>query len=165
MRRTVLLMLVGILIFAGCGGNGNTGILKLSNISFRADVSYLDGKYTADCIVDGKCRLTAEFLSPESLKGLMLTVGDDECSLSLDGIRIENADRLISRNSLLKTLYRIIKTNDGKRFSANKGACKITGDIGDSAYIITASPSGLPISLSISGSGFSIDFKKLTLVK
>ena len=164
MRRAALLIFIGIFVFAGCKGN-DTGIFKLSDISFTADIVAGKLRYRAECIISGEHELTVVMRTPEILNGLKFTVNNNRFDLSRGDISFNAENMNLPDNFIIRTLYEIIKKSDRIKFVSTKGQCKVEGDVRGKRYIFSVSPVGLPLMLKIPDEDVKISFYNVSVIK
>ena len=163
MRKIFLVIIIGILALTGCGRAKSTGFLKLSGISFDADIYYNDSHYTVLCDIDGEKNITAKIVSPENLKDLTFKYVNSDFRIELGDIKIDDVDLYFDKSFLIKSLINIIENSDGKPFSSSKKNCRFSGKTAGNRYNLTVSPGGLPITLQIPDCKLKIIFNNLRL--
>ena len=163
-KATILVILTAIILLSGCG-NGKTATLKLSGISFDADIILDGARYTAECKTDKKNNLDVRIISPEPLKGLAAAVTEEKHSISFGGAEIENEDILFPGGFPPDAIYRVLKKYDGQECKFFKENLKLSGETDGIGYSFTVSPAGLPILLTMPQSGLSISFNNLVITE
>ena len=165
MRKIFLVLIIGILALAGCGGTRNTGFLKLSGISFNADVRYNGTDYEVFCEIDADKNMTAKILKPENHEGLTFEFRGGEYSLKLGDLRIDEGDTFHPDAFFIKYLYGIIDNYDSAEFIKSKKNSKLSGSACGKTFKISISPGGLPVSLTIPDIGLTADFNNMTVTE
>ena len=155
--------LILVFLFSGCRSNNETAI-NLRSISFSADITYYNENYSADCLIDGEGNFVALITQPESIYGLSVEYTNGNCKIKYNDIEVENSQSLLPVNCAFDVIYNILKDCENTIVEADDENLKLTGEYVGFKYHLTAAPTGLPISLTISDMGISVDFKNVSYI-
>ena len=162
MRKISVIIIALLSLLVGCNGNANSAVLNLRNISFIAEVTCNNTAYSIDCCIGDNKNFSATVVSPEYLSGITYSFESENSTFSYEGVEISNADLLLPDNNFLVLFKEILSTCDGAVFDTKKGKSTVRGTVGENSYSITASPGGLPISMTVDGIGAAVTFKNIT---
>ena len=163
MKRVVCLILL-VLTLASCKDSEKIEP-KLNDISFRAEISYYNEKYSADCTIDKENVLRAVIKIPETLEGFALTVSEKGITAEYLGIKYTPTDSNMPFAGVLEQTYdRLLEVTKSGTVKREDNTYKITVGEGADKAVLSITEGGLPILLEIPDERFFVEFYNVTIL-
>ena len=83
------------------------------------------------------------------------------CSISYNGLSIDSADNVLPENFFVSNFNDVLKMCDGSELIEQKHSLYVNGKLNGKEFKLTASPTGLPILLTIPDLCMRIDFNNV----
>ena len=155
-----------ILVFlCGCSAEKEVKI-SASPMSFDCLIEGQDEKYTVNVKTsENTDTIEASVTSPENLRDLKYTLQNDVFSTEYKGINTTADIKEAAEENTVILLLKVIKDTIGKPTVAKKdGNYEYSGNLDGFDYTVSVSPSGLPLGITVSPLGVTVEIKNLTLV-
>ena len=155
-----------ILVFlCGCSAEKEVKI-SASPMSFDCIVEREDERYTVSVKTSENADIIeSSVISPENLKDLKYTLQNDVLSTEYRGINTTADIKETPEENAVILLLKVIKDAGGKPTLKNKdGNFDYNGNLEGLDYNVSVSPSGLPLGITFSPLGVTVEIKNLTLV-
>ena len=163
MKRVVCLILL-VLTLVSCKSKEKIEP-KLNDISFRAEISYYNEKYSAECIIDNENVLRAVIKIPETLEGFTLTVSEKGITAEYLGIKYTPTDSNMPFAGVLEQTYdRLLEVTKIGTVKKEDNTYKITVGEGADKAVLSITEGGLPILLEIPDERFFVEFYNVTIL-
>lgn len=162
--RVLAAVFVFAVLFSGCKKAAQSHNTVLTSISFRANISYYNENYTADCVIDKDGNLSAVVTEPENLAGLKFSFIDEKCEVNFGDMSVSDESVYMPENSAVGTINKVFKECQNVTPKKSKHNFKLKGSCDGKKYTLDVSPAGLPISLDIPDLGLKVDFNNVSLV-
>ena len=163
MKRVVCLILL-VLTLTSCSGQEKVES-KLTDISFTAEISYYNEKYSADCTIDKENVLRAVIKIPETLEGFALTVSEKGITAEYLGIKYNPTDSNMPFAGVLEQTYdRLLEVTKSGTVKREDNTYKITVGEGADKAVLSITEGGLPILLEIPDERFFVEFYNVTIL-
>lgn len=164
---SVLSFAVLTLFLSACGGKKVSVTPVTRGISFTAELSYYNECYEAEVTVASNGETDMEITSPDTIKGLSFHFDGEEVTAKYAGLGYKADFKAFSEGACCIRLYEILKDTFKEETAVTKEGenyC-ISRDGGDLSYKLYLGGGGLPITAEDSQSGFTVNFKNVTILK
>ncbi len=163
MKFKLLFVVLSLMLICGCSASKPTTLI-LKNISFSADITYLDSKYICEVDITEETN-NFRVLSPDELSGLTFCFSKDGVCAEYLGISYTQDIENMPMGSVAVILSDIISDANSKDIfdASNKENYTLIGEYDDRKYEFVFSPSGLPLALTIPDADFSVRFDNVTI--
>lgn len=164
---SVLSFAVLTLFLSACGGKKVSVTPVTRGISFTAELSYYNECYEAQVTVASNGETDMEITSPDTIKGLTFHFDGEEVTAKYAGLEYKADFKAFSEGACCIRLYEILKDTFKEETAVTKEGenyC-ISRDGGDLSYKLYLGGGGLPITAEDSQSGFTVNFKNVTILK
>lgn len=144
-------------VLCGCSAKGEiTPVIQ--GISFEANIQYYNEKYLCDAQVDTKGNITLTFKSPENLEGLVLSVVDGKSSIQYMGLTYSPKGGSLPLGNIATLIDGVFNDISDNKIKQNGKNIEFVGKVSNEKYVISFSPSGLPLLLNIGDSSIIVQF-------
>lgn len=165
MKRFAIICVVFLLFTVGCNKKEDTKPI-LNNIEFNVDITYYNEKYSAKGSIDAKNKLTLEFKEPLEIKGMEFTLDGTDTTINYKGLTYKpSKDVLLSSAAGLfyKAMISFGTEKAEFEYSSKNYSVSAKGDNGE--FLMSFSPSGLPLDIECQSAGFYAEFSDLSVLK
>lgn len=160
MKKLILVLLI---LLSLCSCTKNEVSPRLKGISFTAELTYFNEEYVFDTTVQKDGTLTAYMKEPKELEELKLTVNTDGITADYKGLIYSANEATMPFSRIMEDFYLPLRRlMDEGSMSADKDG-KISGKVGESKYILTVSPTGLPQKLELPDEHITVKFYNVTI--
>lgn len=152
MKKIIILPLLFILIFCGCG-KAEKAKPTLNDISFTADIEF-DGKdYSLACEVDENLSFYALVLEPASIKGLEIFADNNVMKIEFMGISYQKELTDFPVGNVVNIITSAISDNGNLQDNIKHGK------INNYDYTLSFDNNGFPKELNVPKLNLEIEFK------
>ena len=148
-------------MLAGCGENSKKPVLRFSDLSFTAQITYLNECFVADCEVDSD-NFCAVIREPDTVSGLIFTFSDNDVTVKLNDIKLDNYERFLPFGCPVALIKKALSNSTDVTYKKRKGNYRVDGKIGKVDYCLMTSPAGIPLQLDIDDYGMTVVFNNVT---
>ena len=153
------------LIFSACS-KADSVKPQLNNITFVADVSYGEEKYTLKSSVASDWTFNARVVSQGETENMQFAISPSGACVSYGDLKFTVEDAALPRENTVQLLYAAIKAAAGENLQKDERKnCSVEGTLYTSRYTFSFSPSGLPLSLVIPDYGYKAVFRNVSVDK
>lgn len=163
--KRLFIICVSVFLLVGCSKNeGKKPILN--DISFTADITYYNEKYTAKGSVDGKGNLCLEMIEPSELSGMVFTVDDRGVKVEYKGLTFSpNVNSLSgSAADMIYSGFSAVRQENVDYEYGDKNYT-VTAKNNNTEFVLCYSPSGLPLEIKSSSGVFKTQFYDIKTLK
>lgn len=160
MKKIVFALL---LILCLCSCTKNQIELKLTEITFTAELSYFNEVYVFDGHIDKEGTLIAKIKEPEGLQDLKLTVNADGITADYKGLTYTANEATMPFSKIVSDFYGPIGFLCKNQSALEERDGEISGKFGNAEYVLTVSPTGLPQKLDISSQHIAVKFYNVSI--
>ena len=154
--RIVALCLCCI-VFCGCSTKSEiTPIIR--GISCEVDIEYYNEKYVCDAQIDKNGNITMTFKSPENLAGLVLSIDGGKATIQYMGLTYSPKGGSLPLGNIATVINTVLDDIGDNKIKQNGKNAEFVGKVNNEKYVISFSPSGLPLSLKIGNSSIIVQF-------
>lgn len=150
MKRILVISACLLVLLCGCKKAKKENVTN--GISFLAEISIKEKEFTINGSVDKTGALTANVLSPETIKGLQIYADKEKAYLEFMGLKYENN---ISKYPISNIVNLILSSLDEDTSQTDKK----TGNIKGYDYILLFDENGYPEKLQIEELDITVEFK------
>ena len=141
MKKTILLIICLVLIFALCGCSKKTDPVDMNRI-YSVDAEVQMGDFSANVGLNrlGNGAWDISFTKPDNLNGLAITYQNDKADVSFNGLNFSINREDIPVNAIVSSLTNVLENAAyGRELSFTKKDGKITvkGKVEDTDYVLT----------------------------
>ena len=116
--KKILLILLSVLLLAGCSPKKSSVKPILKGISFECDVTYYNENYSCKGDVEKNGNMIIEFVAPTELEGLKFTFSDNGVLANFNEIEYV-ASKMIFENSAASLINEALRNTDSSVFKGD----------------------------------------------
>ena len=167
MKKIISVLFLAILFLCACGEKKISVTPVTSSISFTARLTYYNECYEANVTVAKNGETDMEITSPDTIKGLVFHFNGDSITAKYLGLEYKADFKSLPEGMCCTKLYEILKDtfNEDTTVTLEGDSYYITRDSEDLSYRLCLGATGLPISAEEKSTGFTVDFKNVTILK
>ncbi|MEE1239123.1 MAG: hypothetical protein UHO61_04285 [Acutalibacteraceae bacterium] len=167
MKKVISVLFLAVLFLCACGESKVNITPVTSGISFTAELTYYNECYEADVTVAKNGAADMEITSPDTIKGLTFHFGNDNVSAEYKGLEYKTDFSSMPECMCCAKLYEILRDTLKEYISVTSEGDSycIFRESSDISYKLYLGATGLPISAEEKNSGFTVNFKNVTILK
>ena len=159
------LICVFMVLVCLCSCNKNEIRPHLLGISFAAELMYFNEVYSFDGEILNDGTLIAVMKEPKELEELKLTVKPDGIEADYKGLKYTANEATMPFSGIVKEVYASLNSLMGKESLIADDNGEISAKVGQTDYLLTLSPTGLPQRIELPGKHISLNFYNVSITK
>ena len=154
------------MFLCACGGEKINITPVTRCISFTAELTYYNECYEANVTVANNGETDMEIISPDTIKGLAFHFSGDEVTAKYAGLEYKADFKSLPEGVCCARLYEILEDtfNEDTTVTLEGDSNYIMRDSEDISYKLCLGATGLPISAEEKSTGFTVNFKNVTIL-
>ena len=166
MKKIISVLLFSVLFLCACGGEKINITPVTRCISFTAELRYYNECYEANVTVANNGETDMEIISPDTIKGLAFHFSGDEVTAKYAGLEYKADFKSLPEGVCCARLYEILEDtfNEDTTVTLEGDSYYIMRDSEDISYKLCLGATGLPISAEEKSTGFTVNFKNVTIL-
>ena len=166
MKKIISVLLFSVLFLCACGGEKINITPVTRCISFTAELTYYNECYEANVTVANNGETDMEIISPDTIKGLAFHFSGDEVTAKYAGLEYKADFKSLPEGVCCARLYEILEDtfNEDTTVTLEGDSYYIMRDSEDISYKLCLGATGLPISADVKSTGFTVNFKNVTIL-
>lgn len=160
MKKAIALILITTVILCGCTSTAKDAVILPTMFTANATIGFDDTDYEAFVTRYADSNWVVEFTAPETVKGLIFTVENEDVEISFNGLHFTFDTQKFPVGSVVsiftKSFDRIIAISHNVVLGDTSDF--ISGQADDVSYSMTLDKNGIPLSLEFGNSGMKIEF-------
>ena len=166
MKKIISVLLFSVLFHCACGGEKINITPVTRCISFTAELTYYNECYEANVTVANNGETDMEIISPDTIKGLAFHFSGDEVTAKYAGLEYKADFKSLPEGVCCARLYEILEDtfNEDTTVTLEGDSYYIMRDSEDISYKLCLGATGLPISAEEKSTGFTVNFKNVTIL-
>lgn len=166
MKKIIWVLSLTVLFLCACGENKADITPVTIGISFTAELTYYNECYEADVTVAKNGETDMEITSPDTIKGLVFHFNGEKITAKYAGLEYKTDFKALPESACCTKLYEILKDTFREDISVTLegNSYYILRDSADLSYKLCLGATGLPISAEEKSSGFTVNFKNVTIL-
>lgn len=166
MKKIISVLSLAVLFLCACGGEKINITPVTRGISFTAELTYYNECFRADVKVTKDGETDMEITSPDTIKGLMFHFNGDSVTAEYSGLEYKADFKSLPEGVCCAKLYEILKDtfNEDTTVTLEGDSYYIVRDSENLSYKLYLGATGLPISAEEKSTGFTVNFKNVTIL-
>ena len=166
MKKIISVLLFSVLFLCACKESKVNITPVTMGISLTAELTYYNESYEAKVTVAKNGETDMEITSPDTIKGLAFHFNGDEVTAKYAGLEYKADFKSLPEGACCAKLYEILANtfNEDTTVTLEGDSYYIMVDSEDLSYKLSLGATGLPISAEEKSTGFTVNFKNVTIL-